>query len=255
MIRNTWFCLFSSLSAALPLSALLPRLALAAYAAPGGADGAGGQSAAPVLPAVAPVAPVATPVAGTAPQAAAPAGNLLPAVNLSWSGYFEALAILCFILAMLWAALWLIRRLGGGKGFFTSSTPSLRVESRLALGPKKWILVVRYLDRRLLVGVTDEHISLLTELPAQEPPAEESGAGRMGKGRRASAPGGPDSGGPGTGGPGGPGGLPLPGALDLFGPEAGGLEPSDPGRSRTTVSAARNELSFKDLLHKGPGSS
>lgn len=107
------------------------------------------------------------------PQAAPPAasgGSLLPSlpdVNFSWSGYFEALAILCLLLAGIWALLWLVKR-RGNSGFFASSTPAMRVESRLALGPKKWLLVVRYLDRRLVLGITDKSITLLTEMYDQE---------------------------------------------------------------------------------------
>lgn len=120
-------------------------------------------------PAVPPIAPAT--VAGAAPQAQEPSGSLLsalPDVNLSWSGYFEALAILCFVLALLWGALWLMKRARSGSGFLASSAPGMRIESRLALGPKKWILVVRYLDRRLLVGVTEQTISLLTDMPVEE---------------------------------------------------------------------------------------
>lgn len=97
-------------------------------------------------------------------------GSLLPALpgaGFSWSGYFEALAILCLVLAGVWAVLWLMKRRGGGK-FFASSTPSMRIENRLALGHKQWLVVVRYLDRRLILGVTDKTVTLVTELYEQE---------------------------------------------------------------------------------------
>jgi flagellar protein FliO/FliZ len=101
-----------------------------------------------------------------APQAGA-SGSFLPGLaegSFSWSGYFEALAVLCFGLALLWAALWLVRRFTAGKRIFSSSAPGLRIESRLALGPKKWIFVARFLDRRLVLGVTEQNITLLTEV-------------------------------------------------------------------------------------------
>ena len=88
-------------------------------------------------------------------------------------GYFEALAIVCFALALLWALLWLVKRYGRGSGFLGGST-GMRVESRLALGPKKWIIVVRDLDRRLVLGLTDANISLLTELPFEDEPGTAS---------------------------------------------------------------------------------
>jgi flagellar protein FliO/FliZ len=53
-------------------------------------------------------------------------------------------------------------RFGMGDG------PSLRLESRLALGPRKWIMAVRYMDKRLLIGVTDQNISLLATTPLEQ---------------------------------------------------------------------------------------
>ena len=117
------------------------------------------------LPAGAGAAALPTPPSATA-SVLSGASNL----SLSWGGYFEALAIVCFALALLWALLWLVKRYGRGSGFLGGAT-AMRVESRLALGPKKWIIVVRYLDRRLVLGLTDANISLLTELPLEDDPA------------------------------------------------------------------------------------
>ena len=92
----------------------------------------------------------------------------LPDVSFSWKGYFEALAILCFLLFVFFAALWLLRRFArGGMPFGVGGGPELRVESRLALGPRKWVIAVRYMDKRLLLGVTDKSITLLTEMPLE----------------------------------------------------------------------------------------
>lgn len=142
--------------------------AQAAAQPPAGAD----TAAAPALPAVAaPTQPAGQVNSQTNAPANAPGtASALPEINLSWGGYFEALAVLCFCLAVLWAVLWLLRR-RGGLVFSGAHTPGLRVESRLALGPKKWILVVRYQERRLIVGVTDKNISLLTEVYQEESPA------------------------------------------------------------------------------------
>lgn len=103
-------------------------------------------------------------------QASGASSSVIPDLNFSWSGYFEALAILCFVLALLWAVLWLVRRKGGGVFSRNANVPGMRVESRLALGPKKWLMVVRYLDRRLVIGLTDRHISLITEMPVDDMP-------------------------------------------------------------------------------------
>ncbi len=123
-------------------------------------------AAAPVIPA----APAAVPhAAQTAAQTATQSGGLLDGAQSavsSWAGYFEALAILFFILAALWLVLRLIRR--GRGGFLTGAGAPMRMESRLALGPKKWVVVARILDKRLVLGVTDTQITMLTELDADE---------------------------------------------------------------------------------------
>ena len=89
-------------------------------------------------------------------------------------GYFEAFAILCFLLFAFFAVLWLVKRFFGGGMRFSMSGPELCVESRLALGPRKWIMAVRYMDKRLLIGVTDQSITLLTEAPLDPEPEADS---------------------------------------------------------------------------------
>lgn len=102
-----------------------------------------------------------------AAQAAQQAGSVLarPENLVSWSSYFQALAILCLIIACLWAVLWYLKRRGGLK---VLGLGDLVVENRLPLGPKKNLMVVRFLNKRLLLGVTDQQITLLTELPAHD---------------------------------------------------------------------------------------
>ena len=95
-----------------------------------------------------------------------PLPGLADSAAFSWSGYFEALAWLCFALALLCLILWVIKRRGGVH--FPGASPSARIESRLALGSKKWLLAVNFQGLRLLLGVTDQHISLLCELPPEE---------------------------------------------------------------------------------------
>ena len=121
----------------------------------------------PLSPAAAPAVPVEP--AQTAAQTVAHSSGMLDGSMTSWAGYFEALAILFFILAALWVVLRIVRKRGGG--FLTGGGSALRVEHRLALGAKKWIVVARILDRRLVLGVTDQQITMLTELDPDECPA------------------------------------------------------------------------------------
>ncbi len=84
----------------------------------------------------------------------------------SWGGYFQALAVLFCIVALLWLALWYLKRKGGFK--ILTMQGDLSLESRMALGPKKSLIVVRFLNKRVLLGVTDQQITMLTELPTDD---------------------------------------------------------------------------------------
>lgn len=89
-----------------------------------------------------------------------------PEALISWGGYFQALAILFLIIALLFALLWLLKHKGGLKRL--TSQGELTLESRLTLGPKKHLIVVRFLNKRVLLGLTDQRITMLTELPPHE---------------------------------------------------------------------------------------
>lgn len=102
------------------------------------------------------------------------AGNAIgqaTAPAFSWSGYIQALGIMCILLAALWFAVYAIRR--WGKFNFLprpGSLPrdSLVMEAQMPLGPRKGLMVVRFMNRRLLLGVTDGQISLLAEAPCED---------------------------------------------------------------------------------------
>ncbi len=81
---------------------------------------------------------------------------------------------LFFLLAILFAGFYLMRRYGpkAGLGGFSRGDLDMRLEGQLALGPRRSIIVVRIKDRRLVLGVCDHSIRLLTELadtPADQP--------------------------------------------------------------------------------------
>lgn len=96
--------------------------------------------------------------------------------DIAWDGYFESMGVLMLLLVLLWLCFWAARRYG-----LFSMMPraanihreSLRLEGQLSLGPRKGIMVVRCLEKRLVLGVTDQNITLLTELAVDE---EESAA-------------------------------------------------------------------------------
>lgn len=91
--------------------------------------------------------------------------------GFSWGGYFQAIGILCLLLAALWFGVWLIRKYG--KFNFLPRPGSLPkdalvMEAQMPLGPKKGLMVVKFCNRRLLLGVTDQQITLLTEESPQD---------------------------------------------------------------------------------------
>lgn len=101
--------------------------------------------------------------AGTVPasQTAAPV--------FSWGGYVQAVGVLFFLMACLWLGVWVLRR--SGRFSFMPRPGSLPrdalvMEAQLPVGPRKGLMVVRFLNKRLLLGVTDNRITLLSEVKA-----------------------------------------------------------------------------------------
>lgn len=92
-------------------------------------------------------------------QNAAQAAAAVP--SYSWTGYFLGIALMCVMLAFLWFGARLMKQKGALR--FFGMTADFNVESRLSLGPKKHLLVVRYQGKRLLLGVSDHNINLLTQ--------------------------------------------------------------------------------------------
>ena len=95
--------------------------------------------------------------------------------SFSWGSYIQAVGILFLLVALLWLVVWVVRRFG--KFNFLPRPGALPkgalvMEAQLPLGPRKGLMVVRFLNRRLLLGVTDQHITLLTEEQAQHEPQD-----------------------------------------------------------------------------------
>lgn len=122
----------------------------------------------PLANATAPLTPLTNATAPLA-QAAATTGTVLGEAGFSWGGYFQAIGVLFLLLAALWAGVWLLRKYS--KFNFIPKPgmlprDALRLEAQLPLGPRKGLMVVRFLNKRLLLGVTDHQITLLTESDA-----------------------------------------------------------------------------------------
>ena len=94
----------------------------------------------------------------------------LPPVD-SGSAILSTAGYLFLLLAVIFLAFWLLKRIGvpgtlsGGKG-------GPRLVSRLMLGNRQSVAVVRYRDRDMILGVTESQITLL----AEDEPGEEEAA-------------------------------------------------------------------------------
>ena len=84
--------------------------------------------------------------------------------TFSWGGYFKGIGALFLILAALWGVVWFLRRRGSLPGLGGLPRDLFSVKAQLALGPKKKLILVRFLNSRLLLGVTDQQITLLKEV-------------------------------------------------------------------------------------------
>ena len=92
----------------------------------------------------------------------------LPGGDFSWGGYFQAIGVMLLLLAALWVCVWLMRKYGRFRFVpKAGSLPhdALYTEAQLPLGPRRGLLVVRFMDKRLLLGVTEAQITLLQEAP------------------------------------------------------------------------------------------
>ncbi|NCD24469.1 MAG: flagellar biosynthetic protein FliO [Deltaproteobacteria bacterium] len=70
---------------------------------------------------------------------------------------------LLLILGLIFLGLALLRRHGFAGRVQSGGRVALRVEDRIVLGPRKQVVMVRFLNKLLLLGVTDSGITLITE--------------------------------------------------------------------------------------------
>jgi flagellar protein FliO/FliZ len=96
----------------------------------------------------------------------------LPAVD-SGTTILTTAGYLFLLLGVIFLAYYLLKRFGV-PGALTSGRGAPRLLSRLMLGNRQSVAVIRYRDKDLLLGVTEDNITLLSESQAdedEEPPA------------------------------------------------------------------------------------
>lgn len=103
---------------------------------------------------------VALPATLLAAEDAAPVNVPQPELG---AASLKIIGMLMLLIAILLGGFWLLRRYGPKGGFGMMGRGELKLEGQLALGPKKSVVVVRFLNKHLVLGVTDTSINLLTE--------------------------------------------------------------------------------------------
>lgn len=120
-------------------------------------------------------------LAGAVRALAAEAPSQAPSPDLA-GGVSQMLLALGLVLALVLALYWLARRfLPGATGL--GQTPGLKVLGRLALGPKKGLVLVEVGQRVLVLGLGEQDITLLATIDDPAEVASLSAGVRGGFGR------------------------------------------------------------------------
>ncbi len=82
----------------------------------------------------------------------------------------NSLAAVLIVLALVAALAWLVRR--GTIGSLRGRAGAIAVETAVALGERRSLVIVSVEGRRLLLGLTPTHMSLVTELQHTPMPRE-----------------------------------------------------------------------------------
>ena len=81
-----------------------------------------------------------------------------------YASLLKMVAALGILIALLFAALYIVKRVFGKKMGIAGQDQSIRVITSAYLGPKKSIALVDIAGERIVVGITQDHISMLTKL-------------------------------------------------------------------------------------------
>ena len=93
------------------------------------------------------------------------AGSVLPSIT-------RIAITLCVVVAIIYLAVFLLRKLSGGRISGPGTGKTIRVIEQTYLAPKKSVCLLKLGDRAVLVGITETNINLLTELEWETLPAE-----------------------------------------------------------------------------------
>lgn len=86
--------------------------------------------------------------------------------SFGWRNYFQGIGLMLLLLFVFWYILKLMRKYGNGRFLPNQKLlprDSMYLEGQLPLGQGKSILIVKVLDERLVLGVTEKNINLLSK--------------------------------------------------------------------------------------------
>lgn len=81
--------------------------------------------------------------------------------NMGWV-LVKTMLALAVVVGLVWVMTWVLKKMTSRQAL--GSTSDVRIVSATPIGPKKSIYLVDVADRRLVLGVTDQQISCLTEM-------------------------------------------------------------------------------------------
>lgn len=111
---------------------------------------------------------------GSLSQPAADGQNTEPVGKSLYNGgslalsTFKMISALVVVLVCIYLGVYFLKKLMGRRSAANGRNNLLQVLESAYVGPKKTVSLVRVADRSVLIGVTDNQISILTELDAEE---------------------------------------------------------------------------------------
>ena len=91
-----------------------------------------------------------------------------PVPEFSWANYFLVIGAMFLLLAVLWFVVWSLKKRNALPGANILARNAFKVEASLPLGSRRALILVRFMNGRYLLGVTDQQINLIKELADDE---------------------------------------------------------------------------------------
>ena len=88
-------------------------------------------------------------------------------MNSVWTlgDWLQYLFSFIFVIGLLLALLWTLRKLQGGSSLLGKNTQRMQTLETLSVGTRQKIMLIRVDDREILIGVTAQQLSVLTPWP------------------------------------------------------------------------------------------